>query len=100
MKIKINNNQLAALIETLKGVEEVRFTTKYEKDLSVAILKNFLSKLLMRQFSFKPIQSIELDNATLHCLNYILPQITSKNELIYAEIALLYKSINQLCLSI
>jgi hypothetical protein len=100
MKIKINQNQISALVETLKGVEQVRFATRYEKDMSVAVLKVFTSKLLMRAFSQKPVQSIELDEATLHCLNYVLPQIGSKNELMYAEMAMLYQSINQLCLSI
>jgi hypothetical protein len=100
MKIKINQNQIAALVETLKNVEKVRFCTNYEKDLSVAILKAFTSKLLIRAFAQKPVQSIELDAATLHCLNYVLPQIGSSNELMYAEMSLLYKSINQLCLSI
>lgn len=100
MKLKLSQEEMNILIETLRNSEEVRFTTTYEARVSGAVLKDFLQSMMKKSIDLKEKTSFSLDDQTILVLNYVLPQITPQCIFQQSIISTIVTKINQQCLSI
>jgi len=98
MRLKLNNQQIKCLIVLMSAIDLVPFSTGYERELTLHVLKRFNSKLKIRALSDKKITSIELEEDTICALNYVMSNIGGFEifqPLIASELNLIFSQVNK-----
>lgn len=100
MKLKLTQEELNVLINTLQYSKYATFNTVFESRLSGIILKEFLTSLMKKSIDLKEKTSFTLDDKTALVLNHVLPQIFPESPFEKAVLTTITTKINQKCLSI
>lgn len=101
MKIKINRNEASALCMLIAANgDRLNFVTKFEADLSTAILKVFATKLTSTVFSGDKSSSFKIAPPQMLVLQHILPQCVTSDPFELAVQTTIINQIDQACLSI
>jgi hypothetical protein len=100
MRLKINNQQIQALLFLFDSISLVPFKTAYEEQITVSVLSKFRDKLVIKSFS-KKLCSIEVEPEVVYALNYILINAKPEelNPLVIAELSFILQAVNRFCLS-
>lgn len=100
MRLKINKQQIQALLSVLDSISLVAYKTSYEEQITVAVLSRFRDKLVMKTFA-KNVSSIELEPEVAYALNYVLINAKPENRspLVVAELWFVFQEVNRFCLS-
>ena len=98
MRLKLSNQQIKCLIVLMSSIDQVPFSTGYERELTLHILKRFHSKLKIRFLSEKKLTSMELEEETISALNYVMSNIGGFemfHPLIVSELSLIFADVNK-----
>ena len=100
MKMKLTQEELDILVQTLMFSHTVSFNTKFEARMCGSILKEFVQKLMKKRIDLKEKTSVTLDDQTILVMNYVLPQLYPPTPFEQSVISNLITKLNQQCLSI
>jgi len=100
MKLKLTQEELNVLINTLQYAKFATFNTMLESRLCGMILKDFTTSLMKKSIDLKEKTSFALDDKTTLVLNHVLPQIFPESPFERAVLTTITTKINQKCLSI
>ena len=99
MNLKLKKEELQVLYAYIvNNAGKYRFLTKIERQLSYAVLKDLVKKIINKQFSIE-VKSLKLTIPEALVLNEILPQHRASDPFAEACLSGVFLQVNKFCLS-
>jgi hypothetical protein len=98
MRLKLTQQQIVCLLTLLKNIHVVPFESSYEKELTIGVLKRLYSKLMLKGFHDKKVNSVQLEEETICALNYVMSKVGGFEmfqPLIASELNLTFSQVNK-----
>jgi hypothetical protein len=98
MRLRLTQQQIVCLLTLLKNIHVVPFESSYEKELTIGVLKRLYSKLMLKGFHDKKVNSVQLEEETICALNYVMSKVGGFEmfqPLIASELNLIFSQVNK-----